>query len=142
MKTSHLVLLLLLCVAILIPLTFWIQRTNIAPSLPLSTAGHVIIQGLMICLPHKDTSGPQTTECAFGLKDDTGRYFALSDTDPQYKNISGKPMNARVEVEGEFMPRSDSKYQDIGIISVERIDLTNIPESTSSVTDLLNVNEK
>jgi hypothetical protein len=75
----------------------------------------------MLCLPHKDTAGPQTLECAFGLKDDSGRYFALADTDPAYKNVSGVPMNTQILVEGIFTPSTNSKYQDIGIIAVAHI---------------------
>lgn len=83
--------------------------------------GPITVQGVMLCLPHKDTTGPQTDECAFGLKDDSGRYFALSDSDPNYLNIIGVPMSVRVEVEGMFGPQSGSKYQDVGIISVTKI---------------------
>ncbi len=46
---------------------------------------------------------------------------ALKDTDPGYKNIGGVPTNIRVEVQGTFSPRTDSNYQDIGIINVVRI---------------------
>ena len=83
--------------------------------------GPIAIQGTMICLPHKDTEGPQTMECAFGLLDDSGRYFALSDTDPEYKNVSGAQMNTRVEVKGTFKLQLGSKYQDIGVIEVGSI---------------------
>jgi hypothetical protein len=33
--------------------------------------------GKMTCLPHKDTSGPTTLECAYGLDASEGNYFAL-----------------------------------------------------------------
>lgn len=84
-------------------------------------AGDIAVRGTMVCLPHRDTSGPQTDECAFGIKDDTGRYFALSDSDPEYQNISGLAMNLRIEISGYFTPRSDSRYQDIGIITVTSV---------------------
>lgn len=89
--------------------------------------GPITIRGKMVCLPHRlpaqagDTEGPQTLECAFGLQDDSGRYFALSDTDPEYKNVSGVPMSERVEVEGNFKLQLGSKYQGVGIIEVSRI---------------------
>lgn len=81
----------------------------------------IVAQGRIVCLPHKNTDGPQTMECAFGLRTDAGVYYALSDTDPNYENVSGAPMDARVEVEGTFATRQSSNYQDIGIISVTRI---------------------
>jgi|SRR3989344_1427780 len=83
--------------------------------------GPIVIRGVMVCLPHNDTSGPQTMECAFGLKDETGRYFALKDTDPEHKNISGVPANERIEIEGDFKLQLGSKYQDIGVIEVTKI---------------------
>ena len=35
------------------------------------------LSGTGVCLPHKDTSGPQTLECAFGLLTEAGEYYAL-----------------------------------------------------------------
>ncbi|MEZ4103634.1 MAG: hypothetical protein R3B55_03770 [Candidatus Paceibacterota bacterium] len=35
------------------------------------------LTGVQTCLPHKDTSGPQTLECAIGMKIDSGEYYAL-----------------------------------------------------------------
>ena len=83
--------------------------------------GPITIEGKMVCLPHRDTEGPQTLECAFGLLDDRDRYFALVDTDPTYKNISGVGMEKRVRVEGSFKLRTGSSYQDVGLIEVSKI---------------------
>lgn len=33
--------------------------------------------GTPTCLPHRDTSGPQTLECAFGIRFADGTYYAL-----------------------------------------------------------------
>jgi hypothetical protein len=35
------------------------------------------LTGEMTCLPHADTSGPQTLECALGMKTDSGEYYAV-----------------------------------------------------------------
>lgn len=35
------------------------------------------LTGTYVCLPHRDTSGPQTMECAFGLKTASGEHYAL-----------------------------------------------------------------
>lgn len=35
------------------------------------------LSGEVVCLPHRDTSGPQTMECAYGLKTEVGEYYAL-----------------------------------------------------------------
>lgn len=88
-------------------------------------AGPIAVEGITVCLPHRDQEGPQTLECAFGLLDDRGRYFALSDTDPEYKNVAGVPMNVRVRVEGTFKLRLGSNYVDIGVIEVTKIEQLN-----------------
>lgn len=43
-----------------------------------STPQNVTLSGTYTCLPHKDTTGPQTEECAFGFKADTGEYYAVN----------------------------------------------------------------
>ena len=35
------------------------------------------LAGKYVCLPHADTSGPQTLECAFGLQTAAGEYYGL-----------------------------------------------------------------
>lgn len=35
------------------------------------------LTGVFVCLPHKDTSGPQTLECAYGMKTEANEYYAI-----------------------------------------------------------------
>ncbi len=35
------------------------------------------LTGEYVCLPHRNTSGPQTLECALGMKTDADEYYAL-----------------------------------------------------------------
>jgi len=35
------------------------------------------LAGEYVCLPHRDTSGPQSKECALGIKLDSGEYYAV-----------------------------------------------------------------
>ena len=35
------------------------------------------LTGEYLCLPHVNNSGPQTMECALGLRTDSGEYYAL-----------------------------------------------------------------
>lgn len=109
-----------LSLVLLLSLALWYLVTHFGSQKQndIPPAGHIKIQGNIVCLPHKDTNGPQTLECAFGLKDDSGRYFALRDSDPGYKNITGAGTEARVEIEGEFTPQVDTKYQSIGVIEI------------------------
>lgn len=94
-------------------------------------AGEISVRGHMTCLPHRNTDGPQTLECAFGLLDEDGRYFALRDTDPNYKNISNVSHDAPIIVEGTFTPKEDERYQSIGIIDVVRITAADAPQRAS-----------
>ena len=41
------------------------------------TAYRGTLSGEVVCLPHADTDGPQTMECAYGLKTESGEYYAL-----------------------------------------------------------------
>lgn len=40
------------------------------------TPDRITLEGEYVCLPHADTEGPQTMECAFGIRTDTA-YYAL-----------------------------------------------------------------
>lgn len=43
-----------------------------------ATPQQATLSGTYTCLPHLDTTGPQTEECAFGLKTDDGVYYAVN----------------------------------------------------------------
>ncbi len=42
------------------------------------TSKNMTLSGTYTCLPHLDISGPQTKECAFGIKTDDGVYYAVN----------------------------------------------------------------
>lgn len=46
-------------------------------ALPNDVPRRVSLSGTYVCLPHRNQNGPQTLECAFGLKTDTGEYYAI-----------------------------------------------------------------
>ncbi len=100
------------------------------PSRPVPAAGPISVRGEMTCLPHRDTSGPQTLECAFGLKDEQGRHYGLRDTDPAYGNIGHIPGGTTVVVTGEFTPGEDEKYASIGVIAVTGVTSAEIAGKT------------
>lgn len=86
------------------------------------TPDRVTLEGEYVCLPHRDTSGPQTMECAFGLRTDTAYYaidFALmSQGSPELT------VGDRFSANGIFTPvetlSSDrwQQYDIVGIFSV------------------------
>jgi hypothetical protein len=87
------------------------------------TPQRMTLTGKQVCLPHKDTSGPQTLECAFGMQADNGFYYALdfglmSQTPPEVLN------GERFRASGVFTPiemlSSDHmrKYDIVGVFTV------------------------
>ena len=93
--------------AILVTILLTASRTQ-APAY--STEG--TFTGEVVCLPHKDKSGPTTLECAMGLLTDDGRYYELR-TDPG-------PLEANVGDRVEFrvlLERSENSiYESQGVI--------------------------
>jgi hypothetical protein len=80
------------------------------------------VTGEFVCLPHRDTGGEQTLECALGLKADDGTHYGLQDTDSQYSNVSGVGTGKRVKVTGKFTPKNDTKYNSAGVLTVESLE--------------------
>ncbi|MBX4189423.1 hypothetical protein KW785_02405 [Candidatus Parcubacteria bacterium] len=86
----------------------------------------ITVEGTWECLPHKDTSGPQTLECAFGLKTDKGLHYALDLNLLEVYPVDF-PTGERVRAEGVFMPANQldsdrwQKYPIEGILSVTSI---------------------
>lgn len=87
-----------------------------------SVTTEMVIEGRITCLPHWNTDGPQTLECAFGLIDYGGYHYVLRDTSPNYENISSASANSRVLVTGRFIPGSDEKYRSVGTIEILEIE--------------------
>jgi hypothetical protein len=83
--------------------------------------GPITISGTTTCLPPKNTTGPQDTSCALGFKDVRGNYYALVDTDPTYKNVSGVANGSNVTVTGTFTLGTNLTYNIVGTIAVTSI---------------------
>lgn len=81
------------------------------------------MQGEVTCLPHKDTSGPVTEECAFGLKVGDGTYYGLSDLDVA-DGTQPIDTGSTVLVSGTLIPPVVSEKYDIaGTIQVYALKL-------------------
>lgn len=80
------------------------------------------IEGTFTCLPHKNTDGPQTLECALGVKSDDGHYYALSSAGATaYSASATTPTGARVRVVGRVGvtgPGNWEQYDIVGIVEV------------------------
>jgi hypothetical protein len=87
------------------------------------TFGKVVtIDGTIECLPHKDRSGPQTLECAFGMQGNDGLHYGLSSLN-QAKLIDGTvSVGKKVSVTGTLnQPDERNKYDIIGTIDIDKI---------------------
>ena len=103
-------------------LPFTLTRVDGGTSVALP--GQRSVTGTQICLPHRDTSGPQTLECALGLRGTDGQNYAL---DLSSLDEASRPLiqtEGTVTVSGMFAPveilADDylAKYDIIGVISV------------------------
>ncbi|HVI69572.1 MAG TPA: hypothetical protein VM581_03880 [Magnetospirillaceae bacterium] len=100
----------LLATAVIVMVIMMAARTQ-APSGDVQTT----VAGEFVCLPHKNTDGPQTLECAYGIRTDDNRYYALQFTPFPTDIATGK----RAEVTGTLTTGSDSIYNIVGTIKVE-----------------------
>jgi hypothetical protein len=80
------------------------------------------LEGEIVCLPHKDTSGPITLECAFGLLTQGGVHYGLRDLD-QSAIISGElTTGVQVRVAGTLMsPEPTNKYDIEAVVDVTSV---------------------
>ena len=78
--------------------------------------------GKVVCLPHKNSTGPQTMECAIGLHGEDQRYYGLKDEDSQPgQSPLNDVTNKRVEITGKFAETKDSNYNIVGTITIRKL---------------------
>lgn len=94
---------------------------------------NITVSGKITCLPHKDTSGPQTLECAFGLQDEDGRYYTLVDSRPGDQPLISST-GETVTVKGKFTPEKNDRYQSEGTLEVSEI-IRAIPAGWKTFSD-------
>ncbi len=68
------------------------------------TAETTVLEGEVVCLPHRNTTGPVTLECAYGLKTDDGKYYALDTTGLPAERQGGYEVGNRTAFEGTLVP--------------------------------------
>jgi hypothetical protein len=99
------------------------REFNANVSIPLAVTG----RGTFVCLPHKDTTGPQTLECASGFLTEANEYYAVSTEElpEEFRNLT--QTDQRVEITGLTVPvealSTDmwQKYNMKGIIQIKTI---------------------
>lgn len=87
------------------------------------------LEGTYVCLPHRNTSGPQTLECALGIKATDGHHYALDTNTLQPRDVLDKiQVNQTIKATGLLVPvqqlSSDhwQRYNIRGIMSVTELE--------------------
>lgn len=104
-----------------------------------ATPQNMTLSGAYECLPHVDTTGPQTEECAFGVRTDEGDYYAIN-----FGQSAGAmeqfKAGAHIVAEGFMVPKealsSDqwSKYTMKGVFTVTRVMDSEPPQGKLDIT--------
>jgi hypothetical protein len=74
--------------------------------------------GTAVCLPHKNKTGAQTTECAFGIEVNKGEYYGLDISSLQNSGQPDIQVNQKIQVMGNLTLVEDSLYDIKGTIRV------------------------
>ncbi len=96
------------------------------PSDPVQISeGPITESGIITCIPKLGT-GPQTMECALGLKNNEGVYYGLKYLSDHDENFSLVSPEITVEVTGvlileEIFGPDGNKYDTVGTIEIETI---------------------
>lgn len=84
-----------------------------------------VLEGEVVCLPHRDTSGPTTMECTYGVETIEGNYYGLDGSQLPTDKQGGYQTGTRIAFEGtlltsEQMPESFwNTYNIVGILQVQ-----------------------
>lgn len=85
---------------------------------PFEVGDQVTYVGTLVCLPHKNTSGPVTLECAYGLQTNDGNYHGLKD---QNQTVFGMNINDSVSVTGKIVTNDNEIYNIVDTVEVSNV---------------------
>lgn len=121
-KKTLLVLLAILFSPFIFLRIFHVNSSSIpSPILPtgvIAQGSSITVTGTVTCLPHKDTKGPQTLECAFGIKADDGKYYGVYDPTMQYVTTLSNGKKVTIKGNLDTSAVSKSQYPIEGAITV------------------------
>lgn len=91
-----------------------------------ATPKNTTLSGTFECLPHLDTTGPQTDECAFGLKTDDGVHYAVNfgagaDSMNQFQSGARITAEGFVVIKEALSSNQWAKYNMKGIFTITRM---------------------
>lgn len=111
-----------------------------------STPRNMTLSGTYVCLPHLDTTGPQTMECAFGLRTDSGEYYAVNfgqsaDAIAQFQSEAHITAEGFVVIKEALSTDQWQKYNMKGIFTITKmIDPAPTPATGASSSAKININ--
>lgn len=106
----------------MITFTYYNHVSRVSAPLPSASASPsptapITRTGELICLPHKNHSGPETLECALGLKASDGHNYGLKNL-----NVKGAQQHKKIKVTGALeQPGANQLYDIVGSISVTSV---------------------
>lgn len=90
-----------------------------------STANTQTFEGTVVCMPHKNTDGPQTLECAIGIKTEEGAYYSIKTNDLQHELNSKAGSDKKVRITGAVTADPSPIYQSSGVLNLEAYEFLN-----------------
>lgn len=92
---------------------------------------NVNISGVFACLPPKDINMPHDDVCTYGLEVESGDYYGLREVDGSEAALFELRTGDVIRVEGIFLPGADIRYDSLGTIEVERLEIISKAEVTN-----------
>ncbi len=82
----------------------------------------ITVRGVISCLPAKDPTRPVIALCAFGIKTDTGVYYALSDSEEHPGQIANAGVSEHIEISGTLRPEiAHTVFKGEGTIEIKTV---------------------
>ena len=86
----------------------------------------ISVNGRIVCLPHKDKTGPQTEECAIGLEGDDSYFYGLKDLSQEQLINGTLSTQTRITAQGVLeAPAANDRYDIVGTINVDSVTVIN-----------------
>ena len=83
----------------------------------------VLMSGTFVCLPSNDLGLAHDDMCAYGLLAEDGAYYGLREAEDSEALLWELKAGDEIVIEGVFLPGMDIRYESLGTIEVENIEL-------------------
>lgn len=149
MRTNSKILGVIAVIFLVIVGLFWYMQQNInTPDDTISAdRQEITLNGSYVCLPHRDTNGPETMECALGMQAENGMYYGLDTSNLSTGVATAFTMGDAIRVQGFLTPADELttdgrvlQYDVEGVIEVmemtEQEDQVSLNEETHSIAGI------